>query len=284
MNGAGILAHRLIRWSNWWAIAPTLRNWLRIRIQSQCHRCGPRFRGIVEIPRLKARQRERSDRNVPGANSRCCGTDKLAMWPCLSMTTWLPRWRSTCQPARENAFTALAPEMTGSLGIKRQPRPAGWSPSAAFPPQPAPPGTRRWPRGHWRLLHPRCALGDTAGNGRAFRYDHARFVTFQRHQQLHILCPHPDYTACWPRTHARSPMESTPAKKIPPGHVARAGPEKASRRGGLSRLVLSHLHADWAMIVGCWCSSVFCSQARIKPVKYLTRVFLYSCVEYRATY
>jgi hypothetical protein len=38
-------------------------------------------------------------RSVPGATTRCWGTDRLAACPGLMRMTWLPRWRSLLHPA-----------------------------------------------------------------------------------------------------------------------------------------------------------------------------------------
>ena len=56
-------------------------------------------------------------RSVPGAISRCCGTDKLAACPALMRMTWLPRWRSMTHPAFWKTRTAAAPEMEGKAAI-----------------------------------------------------------------------------------------------------------------------------------------------------------------------
>jgi hypothetical protein len=40
-----------------------------------------------------------NERSVPGATSRCCGTDRLAGFPGFTIMTWLPCCRSSVQPA-----------------------------------------------------------------------------------------------------------------------------------------------------------------------------------------
>jgi hypothetical protein len=40
-----------------------------------------------------------NERSVPGATSRCCGTDRLAGFPGFTRMTWLPCCRSSIQPA-----------------------------------------------------------------------------------------------------------------------------------------------------------------------------------------
>lgn len=56
-------------------------------------------------------------RSVPGASSRCCGTDKLAACPGLMRITWLPRWRSLTHPAFWKIRTARSPETEGKAAI-----------------------------------------------------------------------------------------------------------------------------------------------------------------------
>jgi hypothetical protein len=56
-------------------------------------------------------------RRVPGAISRCWGTDKLAACPGLISMTWLPRWRSLIHPAFWKTRTARSPETEGKAAI-----------------------------------------------------------------------------------------------------------------------------------------------------------------------
>ena len=98
-------------------------------------------------------------RSVPGANSRCCGTDKLAACPGLMRMTWLPRWRSLFHPAFWKTRTARSPEREAKLPSMQEPRLLGLLWSEACHERRVFRDTRRWPHECFPGPRLRCVPG-----------------------------------------------------------------------------------------------------------------------------
>jgi hypothetical protein len=75
------------------------------------YRSARNWSTVISAARIRAR-------SVPVESSLCWGIDRFARKPDLVITTWLPTWPMTCQPALAKALTASLPEILASHAMR----------------------------------------------------------------------------------------------------------------------------------------------------------------------